>query len=696
MFPSRQLVSEWVDLLDWYCQCSLSLDILRTCHETKVSPEGEMAEDCSILLQIANTSAQFEILLRKGIEIISAPPSIASATDSRNFQMNITTLAESVKLDCAETTTPISLEKVGLCWHSTTLLCALESHDHNLEHRGVLFVLKLFLWKHGALNILSTVGKNSSQRGKNNTVPSLEEAKSVLDILNSLPDSFENLSKKDHLLASVYSTKYSPLYDLISDSEKVSEDVSQVLDETNSPNLFITKENIEVASAMLRRARSSIKAVNDHGLGIDSSKSSAIEKCIRDFNWLKSAFDCPVLRDTKYSSSRRGINTSDSSFEAFSLGEKRISLSSILQLYEKAPQRCRLEGSLARLDFEMKSMFDRTSAIKDQISQWQAEVQTYIPRALRLSKRRINKNRSLSDEECDIVSESELRKFLQHPLLKYISMPEEEVIQDALAFTMSMAERMTVIFGRDHHGKDVDRSCIPQYASLLGETGEFYLYRVIHSPEYLELKAELEGMEGYANSLPVRTLDKETYSWITKIVKWIESVANAVVVPYADESSLDKSYISLSGSIDIINKGQLVFLGLPDESKKYLLDHRLSVNVRSSTGKIHVKNCKGGSNHSIGCTVLKWIAFCYNGLRNDLASTEFWTKRVDAALKPPNHTVELKTFLEEARDHLVISPDDAVLDNLISSISNCLPATSDVDTSASSEIPVFLHNLLKH
>ena len=274
------------------------------------------------------------------------------------------------------------------------------------------------------------------------------------------------------------------------------------------------------------------------------------------------------------------------------------------------------------------------------------------------------------------------------------------MIREALAFTTSMAERMMVIFGRDHHGKDVDRSAIPQYASLLGNTGEFYLFRVVQSPEYLELKAELEGMECYSNSLPVRTLDKVTYSWITKLVKWIESVANAVVVPDKTESTLVQSCIPLNESINLINEGQYIFLGLPEESKKYLLDLRLSVNVRPSTGKIHVKNCKGGSNHSIGCTVLKWVAFCYNGLRNDLASTEFWMKRVDAALgnkKLPNAITALKTFLEEAINHLVIAPDDDVLEELVSSISECSPVLPNEETIINSEmIPVFEHNLLMH
>jgi len=699
MFPSRQLVSEWIELLDWYCQGSLAFDVLRTCHEKKASASGEMTEENSILVQIVNTNSKVEELLLKGIDIISAPLSKENTSTSCSFEVDVSMLKDTLKVHCIETITPISLAKIYQHLQSTSLFSALKAHDGTLEHRGTFFLFELFVWKHGASDILSKVEKFACRRGKNHSVPSLEEAKVVLQMLHNLPYSFEDLSTKDYLLASVYSTKYSPLNELIDDTEKLNTELSAVLHEMNSPNLLITKEYIEIASAMLKNARSSVKTANGNGLAIDSIKASAVEKYIRDFNWLKSTFACPVLRDAKYSSSRRGVNTSDASFEAFFLDESRISLSLFLQIYEKATTRCRSGEALTSLDSEMKSMWDRISIIKHQISQWQAEVHTYIPQALRLSSRRMNKSRSLIDEECDIVSETALHKFLQHPILRYILMPEEDVIKEALAFTKSMAERMMVIFGRDHYGKDVDRSAIPQYASLLGNTGQFYLFRVFKSSEYLELKAELEGMECYSNSLPVKTLDKVTYSWITKVVKWIENVANAAVTPDSPNSALVQSCIPLKESIDLINEGQHIFLELPEESKKYLLDLKLSVNIRPSTGNIHVRNCKGGSNHSIGCTVLKWIAFCYNGLRNDLASTEFWIKRVDAALgqKKVSHDIAtLESFLEEARKHLVIAPDDNVLARLVNSIDECSPTPSNEETIVNSEItPIFEHNLLK-
>jgi hypothetical protein len=309
------------------------------------------------------------------------------------------------------------------------------------------------------------------------------------------------------------------------------------------------------------------------------------------------------------------------------------------------------------LDYEMKSLYSHVSDINKHISEWQTEVHNYMPWSLRVSKRREIKSRYLSSEDSqnyDIVTEAELQKFLQHPLLHNVCLPEEEVLQEALLFTSSMHARLIIIFGIDHQGFDNDRFAIPSRASLTGDSGEFYLFRVTQSSAFLKLKLELDGMESYANSLPVKTVDKVTYSWIVKIVKWIESVCAAVFAP---EPPMNKLCISIHDAGVLVEEGRKLFFGLPDESKKYLLHHRLSVNSRSSTGNVHVKNCKGGSNHSIGCSVLRWVAFCYNGLRNDLISTDSWMKRVNEA----DDVDTLRNLLTKAKCDLVVSPDEDVL-----------------------------------
>jgi hypothetical protein len=331
-----------------------------------------------------------------------------------------------------------------------------------------------------------------------------------------------------------------------------------------------------------------------------------------------------------------------------------------MQLYDKAPVCCRTKESTTELDHELKSLYTRTTIINNQISEWQNEVHNYMPWALRVSKRRDIISRYLSNQESqdyDIITETDLQSFLQHPLLRCVSMPEEEVIREALLFTTSMRERLLIIFGIDHLGFDTDRFTIPWRASLVGDSGEFYLYRVTQSSAFLKLKMELDGMESYANSLPVKTVDKVTYSWIVDVVKWIESVAEAVFIP---EPFMNKVCISVHDAKLLIENGRKVFFELTDESKKYLLHHRLSVNTRSSTGNVHVKNCKGGSNHSIGCSVLRWVAFCYNGLRNDLISTELWTNKA----KQTTDVETLRSLLDEARYDLIISPDINILEHV--------------------------------
>jgi len=178
-------------------------------------------------------------------------------------------------------------------------------------------------------------------------------------------------------------------------------------------------------------------------------------------------------------------------------------------------------------------------------------------------------------------------------------------------------------------------------------------------------------------------------------MKWIEAVADAVQVPET-AGPLNKLCVSLQDTESLIEEGHQLFFGLSDDGKKYLLKHRLSVVCRLSTGKVSVKNCKGGSNHSIGGTILRWVAFCYNGLRNDQANTKYWMKRADAMLNVKNSSREtrdsLEELLEEAKDNLVVAPEEEVLARLVDALKDdSLPEESNAV--ASLEKPTFIHNL---
>ena len=90
----------------------------------------------------------------------------------------------------------------------------------------------------------------------------------------------------------------------------------------------------------------------------------------------------------------------------------------------------------------------------------------------------------------------------------------------------------------------------------------------MHHPVYFKLRSELTAMESCADNLSVRTLEKITYVWLVKTMKWIEAVSSAVYVLNAG-SLLTKLCIPFDDTMRLIHEGHKIFFGLTDESKKY-------------------------------------------------------------------------------------------------------------------------------
>jgi hypothetical protein len=301
MFPSRQLVGEWVELLDWYTQCSQVFDRLRFQHEKKSSSTEELKD---VALAIVQTNHEVEKLLRRGYELI-----LYSPPQCNSFHIDLMSMMNEPCLNKFKIPGPISLTKFKSCILSTNLLNALMKFDEKCEANGNFFILRLFVWRQLVSDVLSRIGQHSRRRGKQNSNITLVYAKLLLDSLDDFSESFESISKTDSLLSSIYLEKYIPLQQHIHDAETVAFDVDGLLNQINTQRRTeITAEYVEDMLEHLKAVRTRIKNVNDFGLGIELAKSSEVEKRIRDLSWMKSIFSCPIISDTKYSSARRGIS----------------------------------------------------------------------------------------------------------------------------------------------------------------------------------------------------------------------------------------------------------------------------------------------------------------------------------------------------------------------------------------------------
>ena len=219
MFPSRQLVGEWVELLEWYKTCNDTFKLLRSFHEKKSSPEGEFTDH---VLDISETNKKVEDLLAKGLELVLAAPSFAGTSIHCRYHIDLTSFASKKCLKSFQTeSSSISPTRFESCRYSIYLLRALLGYDYNLDTNGVFFNLKLFAWRYQATDFQKKIDEYSYRRVKRNLRPTVDSMKQFLQSVERLPTSLETLSKKDCLIASIYSSKYLPLLQLVHDAEKV-------------------------------------------------------------------------------------------------------------------------------------------------------------------------------------------------------------------------------------------------------------------------------------------------------------------------------------------------------------------------------------------------------------------------------------------------------------------------------------------
>jgi len=313
MFPSKQLMSEWINLLEWYTNCTSAFECMR--------------EHLGIDRTISEESKRvIEELLIEGAEIVKAPPTQFSTSAPCDYNVNLSLIDESISVDQNNnTSTRISLPKFYDCDVSTKLLHSVLDLDYEQGLKGNLFHLKLFVWRRIGLKFLSQ--SKQCHTLKSVQMPSLEFAKQILDSL-SVPMSLEYLSKYDIILNFYFSTTYIELYALFKEAEKVYIEVLDVLNEVSGETQEITEEWIVSVCAKLKKVRSSVKALNDQGIGFDTNISNEIDRFIRDLNWTKSIFSYPFIRDGTFNFLRKGYNQNDTS--ADTIKSNRIDRKSVV------------------------------------------------------------------------------------------------------------------------------------------------------------------------------------------------------------------------------------------------------------------------------------------------------------------------------------------------------------------------------
>ncbi len=674
-----------MDLLSWYNQCTSSFHLLQQYHYEKKSNKKLSHSGSTNIIRVHN---QIEALIAKGhalIHQISRPDGICEDPDRHNI--NFTIQEQEMFKRTFVSPSLISLDKLQSYDHGIQLLDAIMTYDLKLKEEGVFFLIRLFLWHHLAVEIQNKVGLYSS-KGSSKAKPGLESAKNLLSRVEKLPISLESIAESSPLVNFIFRTRYQSIQQLIEEAEKVE---SEVVTELGKLELYkgnFSNEFISLSLSRIKDVRRKIKSVNDNGLSINPTLSTKVDKRIRDLNWLDGVTSFSVFQDVDHDVECKSI-----------LADDRIPFDSLVHLYEKAPSHVRSNNDTSKFTMEMANLYNQVKDMKEQCVEWQVEVYLYFPRTARVSRRRDNiPRRANESEDLMEITNTELKELYDASTSGCVSMPEEEILEDAMVHAIYLQDGISDLFNEDHYC--VDRMKLPTLESLIGEAGEFYLYRVVKSHEYDLMKGKLESMQEHVPKLSAKTPEKHLCIWLSRVIHWAEKMEESLIEPSDDDGSLDKIHMSIEDTESLIEEGHEIFSDLSEDCRKFLLQLRLSVFVRSGTLRLSVKSCKGGSNHSIGGTVLRWVAFCLNSLRNDLASTMHWSKRANNAIGKDasiSNLFTLTDLLQEANDFLMVSPDQEILRKITKMLKDNSMPVKGGDKSASLQNGgnhVFVHNLL--
>lgn len=679
MNPSSDKVSKWMDILEWYISCSSTVDHLAYLHEQK---EYKLGEEGLNTLELAKTNAEIDALVFRGYNLIYL--FYSSSTNRNGFKIAFNDDDNSLfaksfdeKNDMKDINRKLSHEDLH---QSSAIISRIIRYDESLLSKSVFFKLQLFLWKTIPSHIMACA-MDTKLKECHIMQPTIENALAALSKLGTLPISMTDLSNCDFFVKSIYSSRILPLQSLITEASEAQNMSFALLSSLDHDTCELSKESIETALDQVRSMRNKIRSINIYGLKINSICISSLERRYRDLNWLLKA---------------EPIHT----YQSLEKVDRRVRLQQLLLLVEKAPSLCKQRGedSESLLNNKLKTIYNELMRMSKDSLRWLDDVKGFLPPSAAKGKTQRSVNsvyRSYDGfENFAVVNEKVLYNLLHSNILKFVEIDEEISLRESYRRTQELRHGMHEIFRVDRLGNDVDRTTLPEQESLLGLDGTFYFKKVTGSLEYRELNEKIKSISCLAKDLPVKTLEKITYDWIYEVLRWTEIFSSCLQHP-KEYSLFDKISISSKDAALLVENAQdLFFHGLTDDIKKYLSEYKVSISPRTTSRRVHVKNNKGGSMHSMGGMVLRWIAFLFNALQQDLTQSLHWSKLTSGHLikhSSPENESNLDALLNQFYD-LVVVPDDDVIQQLL----NRLGVDERLEKKACESHPVFLHRLLNH
>lgn len=273
-------------------------------------------------------------------------------------------------------------------------------------------------------------------------------------------------------------------------------------------------------------------------------------------------------------------------------------------------------------------------------------------------------------------------------------MPLHAIVKRVYHNVSTIEDELKDILTSDIDSDDIDRTPIPTSPSLIGSNGEFCLFKLVGNHTFVEMQQRLRVIDDLCEELDdIKTTEVITIQWISSAVQWIESLSSLMV--FGKKAKLE---LSLENAEDLAISGATVLLGVEDVVKKSILRHKISLYTNEKTRNFSVKIARGGTTHSMGAYVLRWIEACFNGLRGDIYATYEFTRSVEEfSSELDDLSIATIASLSEMKDNLFVTPTKEVIQSFAELNRNFGPQTDvgrKVTNTITDIVPQFNHRLL--
>lgn len=322
------------------------------------------------------------------------------------------------------------------------------------------------------------------------------------------------------------------------------------------------------------------------------------------------------LDEASYSDARCGEDNEDT----------RVPWDVLVTLFERVP----LEEEVPIDDFALVSL--RVRELYHAARKWQDEITRSTLLSNRGGKRRglgAPPSKGEHDGESSKLQLEQMEQLAANPILSKVAMPREGAVKRILQNSKEFEIQLHSFLGKDFDGPNPDRAAYPDSHSLVGDNGEFILFRLTGSELFEYMQKSMKELSVVAENVFAETPGKTTFDWIDRAVTWIEELNDSVTKESPFQVARENILVvPEERGRELVKSGAEIFLNIPDDLKRTLSHHGIFVSTNKQEQSLRVVLKKDGAHHSVGGTVIRWCPILFECLKADVTRLETWQREL--------------------------------------------------------------------